>query len=72
MRLCASGLTREQAQRLAEIVAQRLAKLPLVTNESRKIPSLNMRVHSSAGRSIERTADEIAFGIRRSLRSGVE
>ena len=68
LRLSASGLTREQARRLGEIVAGRLAKLPLAGDrQSRKIPSLNVRVHSSAGSSVERMADAIVASIRRNL-----
>jgi len=68
LRVRASGLTPEQARRLGEVVAERLANPPLVGNQqSRKIPSLNIRVHSSAGSSVERMCDEIATSIRRSL-----
>jgi uncharacterized protein YoaH (UPF0181 family) len=67
LRLRASGLTHEQAQRLGETVAKRLAELPLAPGQSRKIPAVNIRVRSSGTSSIERMTDEIALGIRRSL-----
>lgn len=69
LRLRASGLTREQGKRLGEIVAERLAKQTLVGDQqSRIIPSLNVRVQSNAGSSVERMAFEIAGSIRRSFR----
>jgi len=62
-----SGLTPEQARRLGETVAKRLAELPFATGQSRKIPAVNVRVQSSGTNSIERMTEEIALGIRRSL-----
>ena len=67
LRVRASGLTREQARHLGEAVAKRLVELPLGTEQSRNIPTVTLRVRSNAAGSIERTADEIAVGIRRSL-----
>lgn len=64
LRVRASGLTPEQARRLGESVAKRLAELPLAANQSRKIPAVTLRVRSSTTTSIERMADEIAVGIR--------
>lgn len=68
LRVRASALTAEQARHLGEIVAERVAELPLAGGpQSRKIPSLTMRVHSSNGSLIEQLANEIVAGIRRSL-----
>lgn len=67
LRVRASGLTPEQARSLGETVAKRLAEAPLATNQSRTIPRVSLRVRSSTTSSIERMADEIAVGIRRSL-----
>ncbi len=64
------GLSREQARHLAEVVARRLADLPLDGNGVRSIPALAVRVTGGTAFSIERTADEIVAGIRRGLRKG--
>lgn len=63
----ATGLTREQARRLGEVVAERLAQSPLARQGSRKIPALNVCVKPAAAKSVERTADDVVDGIRRSL-----
>jgi hypothetical protein len=67
LRLRASGLTPEQGRRLGEIVAQRLSGLQLVGNQSRQIPSVHLRLRPSDGGSLERMADHIVAGIRRTL-----
>lgn len=69
MRLRVPGLRREQAQRLGEIVAERLARHTLAGDQQgRVIPSLNIRLHSNAGSSVEQMASEIAGSIGRSIR----
>ena len=66
LRLRAPGLTPEQAQRLGRTVARRLAELQ--PNAGRRINALALRVRSDAGVSVDRLADEIVSGIRRSLK----
>lgn len=67
LRVRASGLTQEQARRLGELVAQRLSETPLSADRSRRIPSASVQVCSSGRNSLERVADDIVVGIRRSL-----
>ena len=57
LRVRASGLTPEQAQRLGESVAKRLAEVPLGTDQSRTIPTVILRVRSNTTSSIKRMAD---------------
>jgi len=69
LRLRVPGLAREQAQRLGEIVAERLARHTLAGNQKgRVIPSRKIRLHSNAGSSVEQMASEIAGTIGRSIR----
>ncbi|PYS62572.1 MAG: hypothetical protein DMF74_12660 [Acidobacteria bacterium] len=68
MRLRVPGLARKQAQHLGELVAERLARHTLAGDQrSRMIPSLNIRLHSNAGSSVEQMASEIAGRIGRSI-----
>lgn len=62
LRIRATGLSREQARRLGESVARRLAETGLGSEQSRTIPSLDVTVRGAAG------ADEIAAQIRRKLK----
>ncbi len=57
----------QQARRLGEMVAQRLAELPLAKEGSREIDALSVRVGTERRSSMDRTADEIAMGVRRGL-----
>ena len=68
LRLRASGLTRDQARRLGEMVAGRLSDLRLTNNQARRIPALSLRVGSVKPGSFETTADEIARAIREQLK----
>jgi hypothetical protein len=67
LHLRASGLTREQARRLGELVAARLAESGLASSQApQNIPSIDLAVRSSG--SLERTADDIAARLRQELR----
>lgn len=69
MRLRVPGLTREQAQRLGKIVAERLAKYPMAGyQQTRVIPALTIRSYSNARSAVERTASDIAENIIRGIR----
>jgi len=67
LRIRATGLTPEDARRLGESVAQRLVASPLVSHGQRKISELTVRTRSNGTNSVDRMAEEIAAGIRRSL-----
>jgi hypothetical protein len=68
LRLRAPGLTPDHARYLGELVAQRLSNTPLVAEQSRQIPSQNVQLRANKGAPIDRMADEIVAGIRRSLK----
>jgi hypothetical protein len=61
------NLAPPQARRLGEMVAQRLSEMPLARAGSRKIDDLAVRVRTDGRSSMERVADQIATGVRRSL-----
>lgn len=67
LRLRAPALNREQAHRLGERVAQRLADIPMNDIQGGKIPTLSVRVDSATGGSIERLAEKVANQIRQKL-----
>ena len=67
LRVRAQGLTPEQARRLGEIVAERLADVRLVDQRSRKILATNVHVRSANSSSVESMANEIVASIRRKL-----
>jgi hypothetical protein len=67
LRLRATGLSREQARPLGEMVAQRLAKLPLRLRRNRRIASVNMRVNFVAAQSVEGLADQIVRRIQQGV-----
>jgi len=67
MRLRVPGLAPPQARRLGEMVAKRLAELPLAKDGSRKIAGLNISVRADGSASMERLADEIASRVRKRL-----
>jgi len=64
LRLRVPHLGPQQARRLGEMVAQRLAELPLAKDCSREIDALSVRVGTERLSSMERMADEIAAGVR--------
>ena len=68
MRVRAPGLKPEQARRLGELVAQRLADARLGNQMTRRVPSTNVRLPSNTGDSIEVMANRIVAGIRNKLR----
>ena len=68
MRVRASGLKPEQARRLGEMVASRLADARLGNQSSQRIPSAYVPVGSSTGNSVEALADQIVAGLRNKLR----
>jgi hypothetical protein len=67
LRLRVPGLSREQAQRLGETVAARLADLHLEEASRGRIPALTVRVRHGSAASVERLADDIIAQLRRSL-----
>jgi hypothetical protein len=67
LRLRVPGLSREQARRLGETVASRLADLHLEEVSHGRIPALTVHVRHSSVASVERLADEIIAQLRRSL-----
>jgi hypothetical protein len=67
LRIRATGLTPEDARRLGETVAQRLAASPLVSHAQRRIPELTVRTRSNGTNSVDRMAEQIVAGIRHRL-----
>ena len=68
LRIRASGLTREQGQRLGRMVAEQLIQSPLGGGSGpREIPALSVRVSSQSTNSIGPLAIRIADSIRRKL-----
>lgn len=65
LRIRAAGLTPEQARRLGETVARRLADAPPVPNRSERVPAVSVRTR--AKQSIDALADDIAAQIRRKV-----
>jgi hypothetical protein len=66
LNLRASGLTRAQGLRLAELVAQRLAALTQQTKQSKTISEVSIRFESATP-SVDRLASEVATRIGRKL-----
>jgi hypothetical protein len=66
LRVRAQGLTPDQARRLGEMVAQRLADVRLGGQQSRNIRAANVHVRSNSG-SVDSMANEIVASIRRKL-----
>jgi len=69
LRLRATGLSREDGQRLGTAVAHRLAALSMQTGRVREISNLSIQVRAPAGApaSIGRLADIVVDQIRRQL-----
>ena len=68
LRLAIPGLTREQAYRLGQDVAQRLGSdLPSAVRRQ-QLGELSLRLQLQPGMPPERLAQEIAIAIKRSLR----
>jgi len=67
MRLRVRGISREEARRLGEIVAQRLSDARFAVKSSRNVPSVNVRLKSAGTDSIEATANEIVESIRKQV-----
>ena len=63
-RLRASGLTKEQGQRLGEMVAQRLANMS--ANKSGVIPTIRVGLRAE-GNEISQLADQIVAKVRRGI-----
>jgi hypothetical protein len=66
LRLRVSGLTRDQGKRLGRLVAEHLAQSGTATTGPRSIPSIRLQVRRSP--SLEGMAEDIAAGIRRTLK----
>jgi hypothetical protein len=67
LRIRASGLTREEGQRLGRMVAEQLSNAPISESDARNIPALSVRVHSQSTNSIGLLAANIADSILRKL-----
>ena len=67
LRIRATGLTPEEARRLGESVAQRLAASPLVSRGQRRISELTVRTRTNSTNSLDRMAEAIVAGIRHRL-----
>ena len=68
IRLKCPGLSRVQAKRLGELVAQGIAQTAFKGNEKREIPSMTVRLITSTDRSVGRLADEILGRIKNGLK----
>ena len=65
LRLRATGLTRAEARRMGECVAERLADLSFTVNRSKTISTMSLNVPSNHGASVERIAQAIAQKVKR-------
>ena len=67
LRVRAGSLTNEQAHRLGELIASRLAGEPIAPTQTRKIPAVTIEVTSTTT-SIDGLASQIASKIRNRLK----